>query len=299
MNIDYLRSLIAVSEHGSISRAAEQLHISQSALSQQIQTLERSFDTKLFERSHKGVLLTLSGETVYHYAINITESYDQMQNALLQVKQQDKTIKILSTFVFHSYALPCTLYHLSEKYPKVNLDIKAIPSRLIEQNILKGFADIGLISGPPTCKDVVLRKVFTDKYCLVASPKLSIPDTIELDELYDYPVLMLNTIQKSRKLLDEALTNSGIQISKLKIPYYLDSAESIKISALQGYGIVFLPYMCIKKELYNKQLKIIDIVGFSHTIDYYAIRRQDGNIYDVDINNFLNYIEEIFLETAC
>lgn len=299
MNIDYLRSLIAVSEQGSISRAAEQLHISQSALSQQIQTLERLFDTQLFERSHKGAILTLSGETVYHYAINIIESFEQLQKALIQVKKQDRTFKILSTSVLHSYALPCTLYHLSEKYPNVHLDIKSVPSRLIEQNILKGFADIGLISGPPTCKDVISKKVYNERYCLVANPNLTIPNTINLQDIYNYPLIMLNSMQKSRKLLDAALTSNGIQVERLNVPYYLDSAESIKMSALQGYGIVFLPYMSIKKELYNKQLKIINIDDFNHSIDYFAIRRQDTNVYDLDINKFLNYIEEILSETVC
>lgn len=299
MNIEYLKALIAVSQEGSISKAAEQLHISQSALSQQIRTLERNLNVKLFNRSHKGVILTEAGETVYLYALKIIENFKELRKELEKQKNHTKEIKILSTSVFHSYALPCTLYNLNLKYPNFKLDTKVMTTKNIEQEIQKGMADIGLISGLPSNTELSYQKVYTDKYYLVASTDLDVPSSILLNELYDYPILMLSTFQKSREMLDAALINKGIVIEQLNIPYQLESTESIKISALQGFGIVFLPYMSIKKELYNKQLQIITIKDFDYSVDYYAIRKLNEKAFDSEINNLVTYIENILSDTAC
>ncbi len=69
------------------------------------------------------------------------------------------------------------------------------------------------------------------------------------------------------------LGKNGILISQLHIPYTLESTESIKLSAINGFGLAFLPYMAIKKELYNKQLRIIECPCLEFDNEYYSIKK--------------------------
>lgn len=299
MNIDTLNAYIVVTELKSISLAAKQLHISQSALSQQIQSLERELDIKLFDRSHRGVVLTVLGNRVYEYARQVVQSTQQLENDLIHLKNQVKTIKIVSTFVFHSYALPCSLHYLNKTYPNYQLDIKANSSNEIERQIANGIGDIGLISGKPTIPTINYKKIYQDQYCLVASKDFEVPDELTLADLCNYPMILLDENQKSRQLLNNELEKHGLNLDQLNVPYLLDSVESIKVTALQGYGLVFLPYMSIKKELYLNQLKIIELTDFDYMITYYAIKKTEFHPYDQDTNVLICSIEEILGNTIC
>ena len=117
MNIESLRMFIKIADNGSITKTAEQTFISQSALSQQIKTMEQLFNTSLIERSNKGVTLTCSGKTVYEYALHLTSTYDSMIRELQENEESNRVLHILSTPIIASYALPCTLYYIKKNFP--------------------------------------------------------------------------------------------------------------------------------------------------------------------------------------
>lgn len=299
MNIDYLKMFLCVVEEGSISKVAENMHISQSALSQQMKVMEQVLGIKILERSPKGVTLTTLGQVVYDYAKTITGSYDQMLSKITEIQNENRTLHIISTPIVYSYALPCTLYHVKKNYPTYTLEMETMASDVLENKIMNGYGDIGFIVEKPKSKALVSKKVFSDSIYLVAGEGIEIPDSISIEDIYNYPLLMLSKAQKTRHVLCNYLSKIGVDLTQLQILYDLDSTESIKLSAVKGYGLAFLPYMAMKKELYNKQLRIIQIDGFHLDNNYYAIKRPNCEQRDTELFKLIAYIEKILIDTIC
>ncbi|WP_042277140.1 LysR family transcriptional regulator [[Clostridium] dakarense] len=299
MNFNYLSQFVDVVKLGSISKAAEKNHISQSALSQQIKLMEQFLDSTLLERSNKGVSLTPQGNIVYKQSLQIITLYNKMLQDIEKMQNQDKVLEIFSTASICDYALPCTLYHIKKKYPQITIKLSNMSSQLIEEHIACGHGTIGFISGKPKNKSLISKKIFSDRICLVAGSDMNVPANLSKERLYDYPIIMLDASKYIRHQLDQYLKKIDIDISKLKILYSLDSIESIKSSSIRGFGLGFLPYMTIKKELYNKQLKIIEIDDFKLDNNFYTITKPLDDSYDKELYKLINYIEKTISKTIC
>lgn len=299
MNIEHLKTFLYVLEQGSISKAAELCSLSQSAVSQQIRSLEQQFGTALLERNRQGVSPTAIGAAIHPQIQNILTTYGEIFDKIQQSKDERRILRILSTPIAYSYALPCTFYHVNQNYPEFRLVVEAVSSSLSEEKVLSGYADMGIILGPPQCALLKGKRVFSDRVYLVAGSKLHVPPRISQEELYQYPLLMLMETQRTRQHLDEHLKKAGIAADRLNVLYALESIESIKISAVNSYGLAFLPYMSIKKELYNKQLRIIDCVSLSLENNYFSIQRRDWSAQDPSLSKPIRYIEKILADTIC
>lgn len=299
MNIILCKILINIAKYQSISKAAEAVYLSQSAVSQQIKSLEKSLGVKLLERAYNGVKLTEFGQLALQHAQEMLSSYNKLLLDITEKQQQKRSLKILSTPVIYSYALPCTLYDLKKYFPKLELEIETLPSSLIEEQLQQQVGDIGFIVGAPHSKKLSYKKILTDDVVLVASTAMDIPDQISCQELTHYQLILPSHACKSRDVIDAHLTKIALDFNQLKVLYELDSTESMKISVLQGYGLAFMPYMGIKKELYTKQLKIVTLKGYFLCNHYYLIRSQEKNSVDDEYNQIISYIENMFNQTVC
>ena len=299
MNIEHLKTYVYVVEQGSISKASELLNLSQSAVSQQVHSLEQQFDVTLFSRSPKGVVPTDIGAVIYQKALNILTIYDDIFAKIKQSQSASQVLRLVATPIAYSYALPCTFYHISQKYPQYHLEVESVSSNIVEEKVLGGYADLGVILGRPHCKSLLGKKSFTDRVYLVAGSRLDVPAQITKAQLYQYPLIMLLNTQRTQKQLEKSLLKAGIEVKKLRILYELESIESIKMSALNGYGLAFLPYMAIKKELYNKQLRLIDCEGLQLENNYYLIKRREETEPDSVLNKSFNQLEKVLEDTIC
>ncbi|MGB8454109.1 MAG: LysR family transcriptional regulator [Anaerocolumna sp.] len=299
MNIHNLKMYVKIVESGSISKVAEQMNISQSALSQQLRVMEQEIGARLFERNYNGVIPTNIGIIVYNRALEMLSTYDRMFVDITNAQNQNKTIHIIASPCVYSYALPCTFYHVKNNYPEYTLQMEVMSSRIIEEKIAKGYADMGIIIGKPKDKNLSAKKVFSDRVFLVAGEKMEVPSQLNSQELYKYPLLMLVKTQKTRQVLDKMLDKNGIHIDQLLIPYTLESTESIKLSAINSFGLAFLPYMAIKKELYHKQLRIIECPWLEFENEYYSIKSANNIPLNNELSKLIKYIETILKETIC
>lgn len=294
LNIDFLKFFIDVAKYKSITKASTKGNISQAALSQQIKTIERTLGVKLFDRTHKGVELTDMGKIFHKHAVSITTSYNQMLEEIIKLQENTLNLHIIATQIVCCYALLCTIYNIKNRFPSYVLEVETMPSIKIEEKIMQGIGDIGIIAGEPENKTLFYKKVFSDKYYLVSGLNMNLPDSLSFDELCNFPLLRLTKTQKTRRLLDDYFKNKGIDTDRFNTLYDLDSIESLKVSALRNFGLAFLPHIAIKKELYNKQLKIIKLDNFDFECPYYMIKRRNDHAIEIKQNIIANF-EKILL----
>lgn len=297
MQIEHLILFQKIASEKSISKVAEECHLSQPALSQQMKKLEDEVGLRLLDRSNRGIELTESGRAVYRYFLQIIDSYENMQEEIENLKSYNGTIRIFASHVVGQYALPCSIHKMSEKFPNYNFALTTMTSSEVIRKILDDKGSIGFIVGETQSPDLVCKKIYEDKVHLVCSERFYKGSQITLEELKRFPLITLVDSFSSRRILNRTLKQSGCDIKDFNILMNLDSIESVKASAIANLGFTFLPYMAIKKEIYLKQLKLVEIPGFTVNYDLHMIYKKNEYPYDAPadiIDYFISIVDETF-----
>lgn len=298
MHIEYLKYFYEVASVKSISKVANSSHISQPALSQQIQRLEDSLGFKLLERSNKGVELTDAGRIVEKYAKNLIRAYDNMVEDLIAINKKNCTIRIEACTTMATYALPCTIYKIKEQFPNYNYCLISNLSDVVENNVVNDVCDVGFIQGKPKDPDLVSSKVGSDRIVLAAASDFNVRDEITLEELTRYPLILMHDQFKCRRQVNDALRECGFDPGEFNVLFSLDSTESVKSSVLKGHGLSFVPYISIKKELYTKQLKEIKVAGLDINYEIYIIYKRDKDM-NKSLREFIQFLKKIGEKSFC
>jgi DNA-binding transcriptional LysR family regulator len=260
--------------------------------------MEDSLGYKLLDRSNKGVELTEEGKIVEKYAKSILKTYDNMIDELESRSNNINTIKIASSATIGTYALPCTLFKIKNKFPKNNYELSTNFDMDVEQVIMNELSDVGFVYGEPTEKSLCYDKVGSDRLVLACSSDFNIKSEITLEELKKHPIILLQERVKMRQSMNSYLKDIGYHLKDFNILFNLDSTESIKSSLNKGYGLSFLPYISIKSELYTGSLKEIKVSDFE--MDYPIYMLYKDNKYNNDpLKSFVQYIKKIGEKSFC
>lgn len=298
MQIDHLILFHKIATEKSISKVAEECHLSQPALSQQMRKLEEEIGLRLLDRSNRGIELTSSGKIVYKYFQQIIEVYGNLLEEIKNLNNYSGTIRIFASHVVGQYALPCSIHKMNEKFPKFNFTLSTMTSNDVVRKITEEKGSIGFIVSSVNNPELVCKHIYTDRGYLVCSESFYKGDSITLGQLKSHPMITLIDRFSSQRILNQSLKKAGYDISDFSVLMNLDSTESVKASVIANLGFAFLPYMSIKKEIYLKQLKIVEIPDFQVNYDLHMIYKKKEESPDTPVN-VIDYFESIVDETFC
>ena len=252
ISLELYKIFYTVAKNESFSKAAQELYISQSAVSQSIKNLEHNLGFPLFIRTTKQVSLTIDGSILFTY---LEEVFNILKNAEEKLKmRQDKyngQLIFASTDTLCKYVLLSKIKKVTQKYP--NIKIKIINGTSIEcmnllQNSEVDFALVNLSKNINTKFKIEKKYTFNDVF--VTSKDFNIKDTLTLKEIAEYPLMALDNKSITRKFLDDLFLKNNIDINPeielQNIDLLIDMAE-------MGLGISFVPDLSIK----GRNLKII------------------------------------------
>ena len=117
MQLEHLALFLKIAQEKSISKVANASHISQPALSLQMQKVEDALGCRLFERSNRGIQLTEAGNITKRYAAQLMFTFDQFMEELHNLRNNNDTCRVAATQAAANYAIPCTLVKAKEKFP--------------------------------------------------------------------------------------------------------------------------------------------------------------------------------------
>lgn len=301
MNIEYLKSFYQTVLLSSVSQAAKTLHLTQSALSQQLKALEKNIGTQLLIRSNKGVNLTEAGKIVYKYAETFLSLYENMNNELSVLQESNiHEIKISSCASVALYSLPCTLYIYKKQHNDVKISVKSTNTDSVITDIQNKTADLGFIEGYTNVPNIACDPIAENKLVLVCAvnSKFSHIHEIGLHQLKPLPLILTPNICSIRKVFNEAISSIGIKPAELNVEIELESIESIKSSVIAGQSMAVLPYVSVKKELYAGILKIIYLKDVELTCQFSMIY-QKAKEKEKYVNSFIEYIKKYGRESFC
>ena len=205
-----------VAEKGNISAAAQDLYISQSAVSQSIKQLERQLDARLFSRSTKGVTLTNEGEMLLDYVSKALGLIESGEKKLSQVQDlQTGTLSIGASDTITKTYLLRKLEAFHKEYPGIILKIINGTSKMCLDNLHAGLVDIAFASGNPGKEAYDTRHLMDTHTVFVASPDYNcdFDKVYTIEEIAAFPLILLEKKAGSRLFVDNFFKDHGVEIS--------------------------------------------------------------------------------------
>ena len=287
-----------IAKTGNISSVAKSVHLTQSALSQQIQKLEASLDKPLLIRSNKGVQLTQEGKIVFKFADNILRTYEHMMEEIAAEGKKNIVIKIEAPSSLADYALPCTMIKANDKYHSHKYELNINNSYEIIQNVSNNICDVGFsyIDNFFGYEEVLSHKAGTSNVILVARNDSEVPDILSPEDLINVCLITLSGKSDINEIIFERLEKIGISKKTLNCNLRVEGIVGAKMMILRGYGMAFLPYISVKEELYKKQLKEVKITNFDMDMDIFLLFKK---VHTEHVNDFLEWFEKNGEATFC
>ncbi len=213
MELRQLRYLLAVAEEGSITRAAQRVYVTQPALSQQLQLLERELGTALLDRSGRRVRLTPAGEILVRSAREVIRQLEEARTAireLMGLERGELTLGVVQTV--NMYLMPLALSRFWECYPKVRLHVEELAADDIEARLLEGTLDIGISFLPPRLEGLESHPLFSEELVLLLRRQhpLASRRSIRVAELQEVPLVLLPRRFCTRRLWDRCAAEAGV-----------------------------------------------------------------------------------------
>lgn len=266
MTLEQLRIFLAVAEHLHFTRAAENLYITQPAVSAAIQSLETEYRVKLFHRIGRHVEITEAGKLLQLEAQKILEQVALTERGLRELNNlQRGELKLGSSLTIGNYWLPEKISQFQREYSGIMVNCTLANTEEICLGTANGQFDLGLIEGEvkPTLKKLLNQEeIGSDRLLIIVgrSHPWFERDKIDLTELKNTDWVMREAGSGTQQRLEEALNNWGVNLSDLKVILVLNTGEMVKAVVEEGQVAAGISELMVKKELQLGILKAVRIV---------------------------------------
>lgn len=288
MDLAELQVFVTVATERSFSRAAEQLHRTQPAVSQAIKRLEQELDERLFDRSSKAGLLTEAGELLFDYAQRLTHLKDKAESAIRELQELRRGRVLVGSNEGTVHALLPVIAQFRKEHRQAQVEVRRISARQMSNEVLSRVLDFGVLTFQP--RERGLRTVTLDEDELVMlmhpSHPLAKRTQISMEEFGRQTVIAHNEASPARdrvlRLYEQRDTSINIQIE-------LPSLYAIKQAVEMGLGVALLPKRCAIAEISRGQLAAAQVPPLQLTRHVRLVYRRTGE---------MSHAAEAFLRVA-
>jgi DNA-binding transcriptional LysR family regulator len=253
-----LRVFCAVAETKSFSKASEVIHLTQPAVSLQIQAMEELYETRLFDRSGNSINLTPAGEILYKRAKEILALYAEAQHNISEITGAIKgSLSIGASSTIGNYLLPHIIAAFKKKVPQVNISLVVSNTKTITERLNAGEIDIALVEGDVSKQRFSVETLLSDELVVIMSPAHPWADrrNVPAIDLAKEPIIMREEGSGTRQIILKCLEEHGIKLDQLKIALVMGSTEAIKGAVEEGLGVSIVSAWAARKNLKQGLIK--------------------------------------------
>ena len=268
-----LKVFASVAKHLSFTRAAEELHLTQPAVSMQVKQLEGQLDSALFEQLGKKIYLTEAGEEVYHYSRLISQQLDELETVLANIKGLEYGKLRISVATTANYFAPHLLAAFCQLYPGVNVILNVTNRQTLLHQLSENEVDMVIMGQPPVEMDLEAAAFMDNPLVTIAPPDhpLAGQKRIPLQRLEEEVFLVRETGSGTRIAMQRFFDKHGINITT---SMEVSSDEAIKQSVQAGLGLGMMSQDAVQLELSMGKLAILDIEEFPILRYWYLVHRK-------------------------
>ena len=259
-----LRVFRTVAKHLNFRKAAEELCLTQPAVTLQIKALEQHIGVQLFDRSGARISLTPAGTVLLEYARKIEELETAALAGLSQLAGEHRgDLRIAASLTIAQYILPRLLGAFQKQHPQVRPHVTTCNTEHVLEALVAGEVSLGFIEGPALRRDVHTETFLEDEIVLMVHPahEWSERGFIEPEELKEGRLIMRERGSGTRRVVEMALQKGGVRAKHLNLAMEFDSTEGIITAVEAGLGIGFASLWSISKGLQLGSLRVVPIQG--------------------------------------
>ncbi|HVP21696.1 MAG TPA: LysR family transcriptional regulator [Anaerolineaceae bacterium] len=273
-----LQVFLAAAEEESFSAAGRRLHITQSAVSQEIHSLEQQLQVELFHRDGPRVSLTEDGRALMPMAreyVHLSSRIEESMAARRGMVTGQLTIGCTSTP--GKYTLPWLVGSFCQEYPLVKIAVEIVKRADLVQKLEQHAIDLGLMSGQVEHPDLIYDEFMQDNLVLIVPARHSFAnqEVVSPEQLKGQTVILREEAAGTRIALLEGLENIGIGQNDLKVaPIVLGTAESIISAVEAGWGISWVSMVAAQRAVEMGKIRLIEVEGLSLRRTIYLVRNR-------------------------
>ena len=259
MQIESMKVFCDLAETESFTRAAQINNITQSAVSQQISSLEKQFHSLLIERSKKKFRLTREGQVLYEFSKQIIQTYDSLQSRLQEIKDIiSGTIRVATIYSIGLHDLPPYLKKFLKAYPTVNVHVEYRRSNQVYEDLLGNVVDLGLVAYPSKDSKLEVVPLRKDMLVLICHPShpLARNKTIKLSSVAGQRFIGFEPDIPTRKAIDKILKDQNVEVHHVM---EFDNIETVKRAVEIDAGISIVPQGTITQEVSKQTISEVRI----------------------------------------
>jgi LysR family transcriptional regulator, low CO2-responsive transcriptional regulator len=268
-----LKVFEAVARNLSFSRAAEELHLTQPAVSTQVKKLEEHAGLPLFEQLGKKVHLTPAGVEMLQSSRAIIQQFKEVEEAMTQFKGVSGGKLNVAVISAGDYFFPKLLVEFAKRHAGVTLNFGVFNRDELLEQLAGNRTDLAVMVRPPLDMDTVNEAFAPHPYVIVAPPSHPFVGKkhIPVSRLAREPFVVR---EKGSDTWNSMQDGFGAHLSKLNIAMEIKSTETIKQAVMAGMGVSFLSAHTVSRELQSGSLAVLDVQGFPLTLNWYLVHRK-------------------------
>ena len=259
MQIESLKVFCDLAETERFTKAAQINEITQSAVSQQISSLERQFKSLLIERSKKRFRLTREGQVLYEYSKQILNTFDSMTNRLQEIKDiVSGTIRVATIYSIGLHDLPPYLKKFLKAYPTVNVHVEYRRSNQVYEDVLSNVVDLGLVAYPNKDAKLEVVPLRKDILVLICHPQhpLAKNKSVRLREISGLKFIGFEPDIPTRRAIDKILKDQNVSVN---VVMEFDNIETVKRAAEIDAGVAIVPIGTVTQEVSKSTLAALSL----------------------------------------
>jgi len=272
-----LKVFEAMARNLSFSRAAEELHLTQPAVSIQVKKLEEHAGLPLFEQLGKKIHLTPAGEEMLHSSRLIIQQFKEVEQAMTQFKGVSGGKLNVAVISAGDYFVPRLLVEFARRHKGVTLNLSVHNREALLGQLADNLTDLAIMVRPPLDMDTVAEPFAPHPYVIVATPDhpLAARQHIPVSRLAREPFVVREKGSDTRNSMEEGF---GGHLADLNIAMEIKSTETIKQAVIAGMGVSFLSAYTISLELQAGSLTVLDVQGFPLMLHWYVVHRKNKRL---------------------
>jgi len=291
MQIESLKVFCDLAETESFTKAAQINGVTQSAVSQQISSMERLFKSLLIERSKKRFRLTREGQVFYDYSKQITQKYDALHSKVHEIKDIiSGTIRVTTIYSIGLHDLPPYIKNYLKAYPTVNVCVEYRRANQVYEDVLSNVVDLGLVAYPVRDSRLEIVPLRKDPLALICHPQHPFAKlkTIKLKALSGQKFVCFESDIPTRKALDKIFRAHGVQVQNV---IEFDNVETVKRAVEIDAGVSIVPSSTVKQEVTNQTLAAVQL-GNGEYYRPLAVLYKKSKVLSPAIKHFIALLKE-------
>jgi len=275
MDTRQLAAFCAVVERASFSQAAEQLGVTQPAVSLQIRSLEKRLGVQLLDRSGRRVEPTDAGRRLYRSALRLLAQEEQLLAELGDEAEGELAgrLEIGASTGPGGTVLPVVLLEFQQRHPEVHVALTVSDTQRIVEQVARRELELGVVGAARRHRGVGFETFFRDEVVLAVPRGHRFADrTVSLDELREEPLVLMQEGAGVRQVIDDELRAAGVRLRDLDVRSELGLQESARSAVLAGYGITFISRSAIEADVGAGTIAVARVAGLEPSREISLVR---------------------------